>query len=430
MPVALRSNSARSAALLFIAAVTSGMLTLSGPCHAYTEKTLYSFCSARGCTDGSGPGGVVMDSSGNFFGVTTLGGNNSAGVVYEFVPGTAQESVLYNFCSKTGCADGSEPGRVNLVIDTKGNLYGTASKGGGANNAGVVFELVRSGSSYREKTLHTFCPKKNCLHDGSTPLDGLTYAGAASGQPYDGTSPLYGTTVFGETGGIVFSVTPVVGTTKWSRQILYSFCSQTNCADGYKPDTPLYVDTHGNIYGTTILGGASNLGAVFELSPSGSNYTETVLYSFCIETDCADGAEPGGGVVMDNAGNLYGTTSTGGGGSGPGLVFELSPNGTQWLYSDLEDFDGRDGWGPGSLIVDANGNLFGATGDGGPRRKGSVFEFNGSIQDLYNFCDQRGCPDGEKPSSGVVEDSAGNLYGTTGLQGVNHKGGKLFELSH
>src|SRR5947209_11075475 len=101
------------------------LLVLSGACQAYTQKTLYSFCSAKSCKDGNGPNGLAIDPSGNLFGVTYLGGKYGAGTVFEFVPGTGQYSVLHNFCKQTGCPDGSNPGRVHLVIDVNGNLYGT-----------------------------------------------------------------------------------------------------------------------------------------------------------------------------------------------------------------------------------------------------------------------------------------------------------------
>src|SRR5579871_5956302 len=422
---------------IIIGAALAAALLPTEPAQAYTEKTLYSFCSVRpNCADGESSEGVVIGPSGNLFGVTTFGGKNNAGVVYEFAPGTNQYNVLYKFCNKGNCTDGSQPVRVNLVIDTLGNLYGTASKGGSAHDAGVVFELVRTGSTYREKTLHAFCPRKNCVHDGFTPVNGLTYAGAASGQPYDGTSPLYGTTEFSETGGAVFSITPKTGGKKWTERVLYSFCSQPGCADGDDPDTPLYIDSQGNIYGTTLFGGNStNLGVACELRKLGTGYTETVLYSFCAQTNCADGAEPEGGVVMDSVGNLYGTTVSGGDGdqnSGQGVVFELSPDGSQWQYSNLANFDGSDGLYPESgLIIDANGNLFGTTVAGGTKQKGNVFEFNGSPQSLYSFCAEKGCADGAHPLSGVVEDSAGNLYGTTveNRGKGHHNGGTLFELS-
>ena len=216
--------------------------------------------------------------------------------------------------------------------------------------------------------------------------------------------------------------------------MLYTFCSQTNCADGKDPDAPLYIDTLGNIYGTTPFGGQpTNAGVVFELSPNGSAYTESVPYSFCTQTSCADGADPRGGVIMDASGNLYGTTATGGDGdqsSGQGVVFKLSPNGTEWQYSDLENFDGADGNGPlGALIMDSNGNLFGTTASGGSHQHGNVFEFNGSIQSLYSFCPLSACHDGAGPLTGVIEDNAGNFYGVTSSGGNKNKKGVLYELS-
>ena len=141
-----RFNSAMPATAIGAALVAALVSTASA--QTYTEKTLYSFCAK--CRDGASSLGVVIDPAGNLFG-TAFGGKTNAGLVYEFVPGSAKYSVLYNFCSQTACADGSEPIRVNLVIDTNGNLYGTTSKGGNSNDAGVVFELVHKGSSYQEK---------------------------------------------------------------------------------------------------------------------------------------------------------------------------------------------------------------------------------------------------------------------------------------
>jgi uncharacterized repeat protein (TIGR03803 family) len=220
--------------------------------------------------------------------------------------------------------------RVNLVIDTQGNLYGTTAKGGTGTEGGngVVSELFRKDGKWKEKVLYSFCSRKGCT-DGGDPHDGLTYAGAASGQAYDGVSPLYGTTYAGGGGmheGTVFSLAPKAGTKKWSEQVLYAFCSQTNCTDGQTPETPLYIDGQGNIYGTAS-GGSTNDGIVFELSPNGSGYTESLPYTFCEQANCADGAGPQGGVIMDMTGNLYGTTVAGG--TAHGVVFELSPNGSQ-----------------------------------------------------------------------------------------------------
>ncbi|HLY05479.1 MAG TPA: choice-of-anchor tandem repeat GloVer-containing protein [Rhizomicrobium sp.] len=407
------------------------------PALAYTETTLHTFCPVtpkKPCRSGSAPTGLAIDQSGNLFGVTAVGGKYNApygaGVVFEFSPSTEQYSVLWNFCKKTGCADGWEPGRVNLVIDAQGNLYGTTTKGGLGSEGGngVVFELFHKNGIWQEKTLYEFCSLKNCT-DGGDPRSGLTYAAAASGQAYDGVSPLYGTTYYGggsTSEGAVFSLTPNTGTKKWSEQVLYSFCSLANCTDGQNPAAPLYIDDLGNIYGSAS-GGSTNDGVIFELSPKGSGYTQSLPYTFCQQINCTDGAGPQGGVIMGTSDNLYGTTVAGG--SGQGVVFELSPNGSEWQYSDLEVFDGTDGIYPsGGLIMDANGNLFGTTYAGGPRQHGNVFEFNGSIQSLYDFCPERKCRDGKGPVAGVVEDGAGNLYGVA-QEGGFQDSGTLFELS-
>jgi uncharacterized repeat protein (TIGR03803 family) len=316
---------------------------------------------------------------------------------------------------------------VKLAVDTRGNLYGTTQIGGSSSGGGMVFELIRKKSSWQEKVLLEFCPntKRGCPN-GYLPDYGLTYAGAASGQYYDGTSPLYGTA-----SDVVFSVTP--GRKHSKEKVIYGACTQESCPGA---GAPLYIDSQGNIYGTTSSEGQLNDGTVFELSPSGSSYTETTLYNFCAQANCTDGEEPYGGVIMDGAGNLIGTASDGGS-RGKGVIFELSPSGSQWQYSVLADFGGESGSFPESdLMLDANGNLFGTTFEGGINSKrgkqgrsgGTVFEFNGSLQALYSFCGQPGCMDGSNPFAGVIEDSAGNLYGTTGYGG-KHQDGVVFELS-
>jgi uncharacterized repeat protein (TIGR03803 family) len=213
--------------------------------------------------------------------------------------------------------------------------------------------------------------------------------------------------------------------------VLYSFCSQAHCADGQQPEAPPYIDDAGNLYGTAEFGGQSKAqgGTVFELSPSGGGYTETTLYSFCAQKKCADGEAPYANIVMDSGGNLLSTTR-GGGSKGDGVVFELSPNGSQWQFSVLGNFTGTNGKSPlGNLVLDADGNLFGATNRGGtPQTKGTVFAFNGSIRTLYSFCAEQKCPDGRNPYAGVIEDGAGNFYGTTYSGGI-HGAGTIYELS-
>jgi len=150
-----------------------------------------------------------------------------------------------------------------------------------------------------------------------------------------------------------------------SEQVLYSFCSQTNCADGAYPAAGLIMDGSGNLYGTTVHGGARGYGTVFQLTPTGTGWSENVLYGFCPQGNCADGANPAAGLIMDGSGNLYGTT-VGGGARGYGTVFQLTPTGTGW-----------------------NENV------------------------LYSFCPQGNCADGAYPAAGLIMDGSGNLYGTT-----------------
>jgi uncharacterized repeat protein (TIGR03803 family) len=398
----------------------------------YTEASRYVFCSEKNCRDGYASDGVAMDQSGNIYGVTDAGGRYDSGVVYEYSPGTGKYSVLYDFCRKLRklrCR-GRTPGRVKLVIDTAGNLYGTTEFGGNNKmDGGVIFELSPGTRRWHERLLHVFCQHGTCS-DGACPLDGLTYAGAAAGQAYDGVSPLYGTTDVGGafSEGTVFSIVPNSDGGKAAYTVLYSFCAQRNCTDGLDVDTPLYMDSAGNIYGTTEQGGQSDKGVVFELSSNGSSYSQSVLYSFCQQANCTDGAYPNGGVIMDLSGNLVGTA--GGGTNADGLVFELSLNSGKWQYSVLDNFDGTNGRGPGSLMIDGSGNFFGATYTGGQKNDGTVFEFNGSIQSLYSFCLVKGCADGKLPEATLVEDASGNLYGTTLEEGEGYEnGGTLYELS-
>jgi uncharacterized repeat protein (TIGR03803 family) len=410
------------------------LISASPAANAYAEKVLHSFCAKKHCTDGAEPAGeVAVDQAGNLYGTTYVGGQFGDGVVFQLIPATGQYNVVHSFCSAQDCSDGRAPIEVKPVIDTNGNLYGTTYSGGVISaGPGVVFELKRAKSGWSERVLYAFCSKhsRNCK-DAGGPISGLTYAGASSGQAYDGTSPLYGTTPYGGTNGqgAVYEVMPKAGTRKWSEMVLYSFCSQVNCTDGQQPKALPYVDSAGNLYGTTNGGPENQAGTVFELSPSGNGYTETTLYSFCAQANCTDGKEPYANLVMNSAGDLMGTAGAGGS-KNDGVVFELAPNGAQWRYSVLGNFTGANGTGPvGNMVLDADGNLFGATREGGsPKKEGTVFEFNGAIQTLYSFCAEQHCPDGRTPQAGVTEDGAGNLYGTT-FSGGQRKEGVLYELS-
>ena len=238
--------------------------------------------------------------------------------------------------------------------------------------------------------------------------------GAFAGLIFDLAGNLYGTTVYGgaNNAGTVFELTPT-STGGWTQSVLYSF----DCADGCNPQSEsLIFDGAGNLYGVTPGGGLYGRGVVFELTPTSSGWTESVLYSF---TGGADGSGPSG-VIFDAAGNLYGTTWNGGRtscGNGCGVVFKLAPTSSGWNESVLYSF-GPDGQNSNAdLIFDNLGNLYGVTWYGGTYGWGTVFRLapksDGSWTEsgLYQF---KGDKDGAHPRARLIFDSAGNLYGTTG----------------
>ncbi len=406
---------------------------------------LYSFCS--NCSQGSNPASLVADAHGNLFGTTLSGGIQNCGDETPYGCGTVFElkrkkgggysySVLYAF--QNG-GDGALPSGP-LVIDTSGNLYGTAAEGGGAN-WGDVFELVHGNGAWSLDVLYSFCTTANCP-DGAEPQAGLTYAGQQAGKPYDGASPLFGTASVGGHGqsfdsGVAFELQPQNG--NWTYQAIYDFCSKASCTDGGIPEAPLLEDASGNLYGTTMISG----GAVFELSPANGGWTETVLHAFCSETRCADGWSPmNDGLAMDSSGALYGLTEMGGNTpcglnqfnqNGCGVAYRLTSNGSGWqetvLHAFCKKLTCRDGaFSEDTPILDASGNLFGTTAQGGdPASGGTLFESSGStFQVLHRFCAKSGCPDGSNPTGNLVLGAGGAIFGTALLGGANG-GGVVFE---
>ena len=223
--------------------------------------------------------------------------------------------------------------------------------------------------------------------------------------------------------------------------VLYSFCSSANCADGAGPSGKLVSDKLGNLYGTTAGGGAYQAGTVFELSPSNGNWTETVLYNFCLNKvrDCPDGYNPVAGPTFDNVGNLYGTTQ-GGGAYGLGSVFKLTPPSTQgaaWTEAVVWSFGAQgDGKEPVSnVIFDASGNLYGTTSSGGAYNGGTAFQLvpTAGGQWSENILLSFGFDpfNGYDPRAAVAFDTSGNLYGTTVEGGAhgNDGWGVLYKLS-
>jgi uncharacterized repeat protein (TIGR03803 family) len=363
------------------------------------ETTLYSFEGAPG---GTKPvAGVALDSAGNLYGATQLGGAANWGAVYK-LDSASHETPLYSF---TGGADGAFP-ESSPVLDSQGNVYGTTLKGGsayGTSGLGVVYKI---GASGQETVLHTFTGGG----DGEYP----------SAVVFDPAGNLYGAAGGGKLGGadgagVIYRLSP-----DGQQTIVYTF---TGGADGSGP-VDVVLDSVGNIYGSTYGGGTAGFGVIYRVDPAGH---ETVLYSF---PGGPDGAFPAGALARDSEGDLYGTTSVGGGVSeeaGYGVVFELDAAGT---YTALYRFTGgADGGNPFAGVArDAAGNLYGTTVYGGLMgcglSCGVVFKVTPPSGEtvLYSFT---GSVDGGNPSYGVLADSAGNLYGTTTWGG---KGGFSNEM--
>jgi uncharacterized repeat protein (TIGR03803 family) len=244
----------------------------------------------------------------------------------------------------------------------------------------------------------------------------------------DGAGNLYGTATLGgaNNGGTAFELMP--GPTGWTLSLLYSFCSQPECADGGGSQASMVLDSAGNLYGTAFN--------VFGLVPGPDGWTESVLYTFCSEPNCVDGSTTHSGLILDAKGNVYGTTQIGGA-YNQGTVFKLRhmPDGT-WKERVLHSFGSfpKDGMQPGhgALAIDSAGNLYGTTFIGGGNGVGTVFRLapqpNGHWKAtiLHSFKEGKG---GNSPTAGVVSDAAGNLYGTTGYGGTDCDCGVVYKLA-
>jgi uncharacterized repeat protein (TIGR03803 family) len=365
-------------------AVLSALLLIAvRPAQAQTESVLYNF---TGGADGSGPESKLTFHGGNLYGTTNAGGLGS-GTVFELSPngsGGWTETVLYNFCSVANCADGANPKYSYVTFDSAGNLYGTAYAGG-ANGNGVVFELSPTGASWTETVLYSF----GSSPDGANPVNGLIMDAGN----------LYGTTYAGGSGGngTVFQLTPSGGT--WTEKVIYEMHS--NYAG-------LVMDGSGNIFGT-------NWQAAFKLSPNGSGgWNPAVIYTFAI------GANPNGTLVLDSAGNAYGTTYAGG---GNGNVYKLiRGTGGKWTRTILYGFGSS---GPNhplaGIVFDSAGNIYGTTTQGGIHHAGDVFELvslgNGSYK--FKTIQPFNGENGGQPFGSLILDSAGFVYGTGTGGGVD-----------
>ena len=375
--------------------------------------------------------GLIMDKEGNFYGTTEFGGGpTNQGTVFELSPtsdGSWNEKVLHSF---TGGADGAQPHGA-LVLDSAGNLYGTTTFGGDASNCakgcGTVFELTAG--SWSKTVLYTF---QGGVSDGGEPYARLVF---------DGQGNLYGTTLVGGNGcnpgcGTVFQLAASNG---WKESVIYAF---KGGSDGSSPYAGVTFDAAGkNLYGATYFGGSSGNGTVFELAPvSSGKWTESVLHSF---TGKRDGKGPMGDVILDAAGNVYGTTFQGGYTGSYGTVFELQPQAKGgWGVLVLHEFFDRPAANPmAGLVFDAAGNLYGTTTLGAANLStcgggcGTLFKLtansDGSVG--YSVLHSFGKPgDGFNPSGDLILDESGNLWGTTqsGGSGAGTSGaGTVFQIT-
>jgi hypothetical protein len=436
-------------------------LVLAVPASAeWKEKVLYSF--QGGTSDGSVPaGGVVFDSQGNLYGSTTDGGpasckpiGRACGTVFQLSPPTLSgdpwtETLIYRFQGK-GSNDGSVPSG-GLIRDAAGNLYGVTAYGGTGDcvllgvpaGCGTVYKLSpprQKGGAWRETILYSFpaaqqgyLPNGDLVFDSAGNLYGATVFGGGKGTTCD---------KFYRYCGAVFEMSPPkTKGGKWMEKVLHAFAGGM---DGANPNGGLVLDSKGNIYGTTPIGGYNcahnsglGCGTVFELKPptvKGGPWTERQLHIF---KDGNDGAQPTAGVILGTGGFIYGAAE--GGSEGCGVVFRLAASsGGRWEETVLYSFGGNTYYyGPAVSHVDSSGRVYGTTHVGPGSLAGSVFRLKPPTRKggawtasvLYGFT---GGSDGRFPSSTLIFDVAGNLYGATqeGGGGGTCQGycGSVFEI--
>jgi len=389
------------------------LLLASGVSAAPKYKVLHAFGLGN---DGGGLwGSLVLDTRGNVYGSTSGGGVYDYGTVFELTPGLGgewTESILHSY--EFGDPDGDEP-NSDLILDAEGNLYGTAGFGG-THNRGTVFELAHG--TWAETVLYNFCSKPDC-RDGGSPKAGLVR---------DDEGNFYGTAFY------PFELSPKAD--GWKETVLHRY----NCRNHGPCDllAGLILDAAGNLYGITGSGGAHDYGTVFELTYTPADgWKQTILHSF--GTFHTDGRRPyGGALTLDSAGNLYGTT--GGGGKhvdtcSCGTVFKLTPGANgKWKETILHSFTlGSGGLGPGAgVVMDKTGNLYGTASAGGNKdcSCGVVFELAPSPDGKWKYTVLHSFvgSDGAGPGANLILDGGGNLYGTT-TTGGEYNGGVAFEVT-
>jgi len=320
--------------------------------------------------------------------------------------------ILHPLHNFTGQSDGADP-RAGVTFGPDGALFGTTQDSDVPHVYGTLFNVRRPANSV---CMVALCPWiETTLHSFAGPEGADSMAGVV----FDSQGNLYGTTHDGGTYsyGTVYKATLSEGA--WNVSVLYSFHPVIGGNDGYEPLAGVVLDSAGNLYGTTSQGGAYGWGTVFELSPSEGGWTETILHSFTERGAC-----PEGGLAFDRAGNLYGGTT--GDYPSPGTIFELSPQSGGWNFTTISTVDGT----YSALAIDAAGNLYG-TAPGGTYGHGNVFMMSPSAggwtyTDLYDFT---GGNDGYEASGGVaVTGPGGYLYGTA-TRGGTYDLGVIYQIN-
>lgn len=398
----LSRNSVRATKTAFILALL--LVGIATSVTAQSFQVLHAFTFGL---DGADPWATVtVDQRGNLYGTTIYGGANNRGTAFKLAQhGSGWVfSPLYSFTT----SDGQFP-EAPLAIGPDGTLFGTTAYGG-TDGIGTIYNLRPQSNPCRgvlcfwnEYILHSFTGQP----DGSVPGYGALV--------FDSAGNAYGTTTYGgvNDGGVVYELAR--SQQGWTENVAYGL---TDLSTGTNPCGGVIFDRAGNLYGTTSTAGGNGAGAVYQLSPTGSGWTGQFLYTFPVR-DPGAGSTPYGGVIFDALGNLYGTT-TAGGANGVGTIYELTPSGGSWMESVLYSFTGSYAGPKYGLAMDAAGNLYGTTFQGGANQVGNVFRLSPSngqwiYTDLHDFT---GGSDGAFPLGGVAVDANGNLFGTTEIGGM------------
>jgi uncharacterized repeat protein (TIGR03803 family) len=357
------------------------------------STTLTTLASFNGGNGANPEGALAMDGTGNLYGAAERGGATGPGTLFEVAAGSGTITALAQFVNQYPQPLIPQGG---VIMDGQGNLYGTAEVGGAGGN-GAVFELA-AGSSNITALASLLAPNGEL---------------ATSAPVMDSSGNLYGTAYFG--GAFGYGTVYELPAGSSALTTLVSF----NGTDGEFPVGSLVMDHSGNLYGITYSGGANGDGTVFEVATG--SHAFTTLASF----DGTNGVEPGAAMIIDSSGNLYGT-AFGGGAYGAGTVFEVAAGSD--TITVLGSFDNTNGLYPyASLVMDANGNLYGTAQQGGTYDDGTVFELpkgSSTITALASF----NVPNGASPRAGVVIDSSGNLYGAT-VYGGAYNDGMIYEVA-